>query len=105
MAQIGSRVEQSRAERSEKQCRPRSIAPAGQSTQMIVGATATPDAAILATAAQLYDDSGCGGFTIPPIARFLDADGRLPGQLSAVDSRASAVSGRLADAVLWLRRR
>ncbi|HUQ03376.1 MAG TPA: putative DNA modification/repair radical SAM protein [Kofleriaceae bacterium] len=34
---------------------PRAFAPAGQSTQMIVGATPTPDAAILRTAASLYE--------------------------------------------------
>jgi putative DNA modification/repair radical SAM protein len=40
------------AERIEE--RPAAFAPAGQSTQMIVGATPTPDAAILETASALY---------------------------------------------------
>jgi putative DNA modification/repair radical SAM protein len=35
--------------------RPRKRMPAGQSTQMVVGATPTPDARILGTAVQLYD--------------------------------------------------
>lgn len=34
--------------------RPQAFAPAGQSTQMIIGATPTPDASILATSAHLY---------------------------------------------------
>src|SRR5213595_4250810 len=37
-----------------KRARPPRFAPAGQSTQMIVGADATGDGAILATSAQLY---------------------------------------------------
>ena len=40
--------------RTENEAAPARFAPAGQSTQMIVGATGTPDAVILATAADLY---------------------------------------------------
>ncbi|WP_233601513.1 hypothetical protein [Corallococcus sp. AB038B] len=53
MKEISARVEQSRAERQESPKAPK-FAPAGQSTQMIVGATSTPDAAILDTANRLY---------------------------------------------------
>jgi putative DNA modification/repair radical SAM protein len=54
MQEISTRVEQSKAEREESPQAPK-FAPSGQSTQMIVGATATPDAAILGTASQLYE--------------------------------------------------
>ncbi|HYO65888.1 MAG TPA: putative DNA modification/repair radical SAM protein [Archangium sp.] len=53
MREIHVRVEQSKAERQESPKAPR-FAPAGQSTQMLVGATPTPDAVILDTAHQLY---------------------------------------------------
>ncbi|MCY1030294.1 putative DNA modification/repair radical SAM protein [Corallococcus sp. BB11-1] len=53
MKEISARVEQSKAERMESPKAPK-FAPAGQSTQMIVGATPTPDAAILDTASRLY---------------------------------------------------
>ncbi|RYD75810.1 MAG: putative DNA modification/repair radical SAM protein [Verrucomicrobiaceae bacterium] len=50
---IKSRIEQSKAERKESPRAP-SFAPAGQSTQMIVGATPTNDSAILEQASSLY---------------------------------------------------
>jgi putative DNA modification/repair radical SAM protein len=53
MRGIRDRVEQAKAEREESPLAPR-FAPAGQSTQMIVGATPTPDAVILDTASNLY---------------------------------------------------
>jgi putative DNA modification/repair radical SAM protein len=53
MRGIRDRVEQAKAEREESPQAPR-FAPAGQSTQMIVGATPTPDATILDTASTLY---------------------------------------------------
>ena len=54
MTQLGSRIARARAERAESENAP-AFAPAGQSTQMIVGATASTDATILATASRLYD--------------------------------------------------
>lgn len=53
MAQLRARIDQAREERAESTAAP-VFAPAGQSTQMIVGATPTPDATILATASALY---------------------------------------------------
>ncbi|RYE93214.1 MAG: putative DNA modification/repair radical SAM protein, partial [Myxococcales bacterium] len=44
-----------RQEEAFDEGRPRSFLPAGQVTQMMIGATPTPDAVILATAARLYD--------------------------------------------------
>jgi putative DNA modification/repair radical SAM protein len=48
MGQIGERIAEAKAER-------RRFSPAGQSTQVIVGADETTDAALLATSALLYD--------------------------------------------------
>lgn len=53
MSVIKNRIEQSTAERKESKKAP-SFAPAGQSTQMIVGATPATDTTILAQAADLY---------------------------------------------------
>ncbi len=53
MAVIRNRIDQSKAERKESAKAP-VFAPAGQSTQMIVGATPTADRAILAQASTLY---------------------------------------------------
>ncbi|WP_238312758.1 putative DNA modification/repair radical SAM protein [Methylobacterium organophilum] len=51
MAQIGERIVQAKAEK-------RRFSPAGQSTQVIVGADATTDAAFIGRSAQLYDQLG-----------------------------------------------
>ena len=51
MGQIGERITQARAER-------RRFSPAGQSTQVIVGADATDDAALIAKSAALYRSFG-----------------------------------------------
>jgi putative DNA modification/repair radical SAM protein len=53
MSQMGERIARAKAERAERAKAP-SYAPAGQSTQLIVGATESPDATILATASHLY---------------------------------------------------
>jgi putative DNA modification/repair radical SAM protein len=56
MTQIRVRVAENRAERRKRNTdvKPPPFAPAGQSTQMIVGATPTADAVILQTASDLY---------------------------------------------------
>jgi putative DNA modification/repair radical SAM protein len=54
MTTIKAKVDESRAERKKSTLAP-IFAPAGQSTQMIVGATATPDSAILSTSSDLYE--------------------------------------------------
>ncbi len=55
MTVIQKRIEQSKAERKESAKAP-SFAPAGQSTQMIVGATPADDRTILAQASSLYGE-------------------------------------------------
>ena len=55
MGVIGARIREAKAERRES-AKAAPFAPAGQSTQMIVGATPTPDRAILEQASSLYKE-------------------------------------------------
>jgi putative DNA modification/repair radical SAM protein len=55
------------------------FAPAGQSTQMVIGATPTPDAAILATAADLYGKQRLRRVYYSAYSPTPHADARLPG--------------------------
>lgn len=59
---------------------PRRFAPAGQSTQMIVGATATTDAEILGTASVLYDRFRLRRVYYTAYSPTQRADARLPAQ-------------------------
>ena len=54
MREVKTRVDEAVASRKVSRRAPK-FAPAGQSTQMVVGATDTPDARIIETAARLYD--------------------------------------------------
>src|SRR5690606_19773124 len=56
------------------------FAPAGQSTQMIVGATATPDLEILKTAASLYEGPRLRRVYYSAYSPIPHADARLPGK-------------------------
>jgi putative DNA modification/repair radical SAM protein len=58
--------------------KPPAFAPAGQSTQMIVGATATPDAEILATASRLYTKHRLRRVYYSAFSPIPHADDRLP---------------------------
>ena len=92
-------------ERARLQARRRRFAPAGQSTQMIVGADATPTRRSSRERRTLYARvSACGASITRRSARSRDARAQLPVQAPAAGARASAVSGRLADALLRLRR-
>ncbi|MGC4007067.1 MAG: putative DNA modification/repair radical SAM protein [Pirellulales bacterium] len=53
MGELKSRIDDAQSEK-RKFAKAPAFAPAGQSTQLIVGATPTPDAAILSTASELY---------------------------------------------------
>jgi putative DNA modification/repair radical SAM protein len=56
------------------------FAPAGQSTQMIVGATDTPDAQVLQTAAELYQNHALRRVYYSAFSPIPHADARLPGK-------------------------
>jgi putative DNA modification/repair radical SAM protein len=76
MDQIYDRVREARAERTSRYAR--SFAPAGQTTQMVVGATASTDAQILATASRLYDAYGLRRVYYSGFSPYPQADSRLP---------------------------
>ena len=86
-----------------KRARPPRFAPAGQSTQMIVGADAADDRAILATSAHALR-------RLPAAARLLlgvqpdpRRRARAAAERAAAAARAPPLPGRLADALLRLR--
>ena len=83
MAQIQEGVEEARAERSGRRSTP-SFAPAGQSTQMVIGATPSTDAVILSTAAHLYQQSGLKRVYYSAFSPYPHADPRLPLQAPAL---------------------
>ena len=77
MREIRERVDEAKAERAKSKQAPR-FAPAGQSTQMIVGATPTTDQTILETAAQLYSQYGLRRVYYSAYSPIPHADARLP---------------------------
>src|SRR4051812_21247079 len=79
MTQIGVRVAESKAMRAESKKAP-AYAPAGQSTQMIVGATPSTDATIISTASHLYRTHKLRRVYYSAFSPIPHADGRLPGQ-------------------------
>ncbi|HEY0709057.1 MAG TPA: putative DNA modification/repair radical SAM protein [Polyangia bacterium] len=64
----------------ERRSSPRapSFAPAGQTTQLVVGATASNDATVLTTAQRLYDDHRLKRVYYTAFSPFPSADARLP---------------------------
>jgi putative DNA modification/repair radical SAM protein len=78
MTQIGVRVLRSQGERRESQEAP-AYAMAGQSTQMIVGATPSNDATIIATASDLYARHKLRRVYYSAFSPIPHADDRLPG--------------------------
>src|SRR5688572_1969340 len=79
MKQIGVRVAESKAMRQESPKAP-VYAPAGQSTQMIIGATLSSDATIISTASTLYSKHRLRRVYYSAFSPIPHADGRLPGQ-------------------------
>ena len=74
---IKTRIEQGKAERKESRKAPQ-FAPAGQSTQMIVGATATPDRDILERASSLYQKQRLKRVYYSAFSPIPDASSKLP---------------------------
>lgn len=74
---IRDRITQSKSERRESR-KAQSFAPAGQSTQMIVGATETPDATILAQASSLYAKQKLRRVYYSAFSPIPDASSKLP---------------------------
>ncbi len=83
MAQIQEGVQAASAETSRRHSAP-SFAPAGQSTQMVIGATPSTDAVILSTAAHLYQRYGLKRVYYSAFSPYPHADPRLPLQAPAL---------------------
>ncbi len=79
MSEIQTRIE-SRRDDERAGFRPPPFAPAGQSTQMIVGATPTADSEILATSRQLYEQKKLRRVYYSAYSPIPHADSRLPAQ-------------------------
>jgi putative DNA modification/repair radical SAM protein len=77
MGQIQEGVQAARTEHSHRRPAP-SYAPAGQSTQMVIGATPSTDAVILSTAAHLYKAYGHKRVYYSAFSPYPHADPRLP---------------------------
>jgi predicted DNA-binding helix-hairpin-helix protein len=77
MAQIRDRRDEAVAAKKETPAAPR-FAPAGQSTQMVVGASESPDSAILQTASDLYGRHHLRRVYYTAFSPFPKADPRLP---------------------------
>lgn len=75
MEQMGERIAESREETSRHA---RRFAPAGQSTQVIVGADATNDADMLAASANLYDSYGLARVYYSAFSPIPEASNALP---------------------------
>ena len=77
MDRIKARILQSKAERKESAKAPE-FAPGGQSTQMIVGATPTSDAAVLDQASSMYRQHGLRRVYYSAFSPIPDASTKLP---------------------------
>lgn len=79
MEEIRERVAEAKADRAKGLHAP-SFAPAGQSTQMIVGATPTPDREVLDTSSRLYREQRLRRVYYSAFSPIPHADARLPSQ-------------------------
>ena len=98
MGRMRLRIDEARADRKG----PR-FAPAGQSTQVIIGADASTDRDILGMSTNLYGSYGLKRVYYSAFSPIPDASAALPAGPRAAGPRAPAVSGGLADALLRLR--
>jgi putative DNA modification/repair radical SAM protein len=83
MSQLEARIRQAKVEQRESARAP-SFAPAGQSTQMIVGATPSSDATILTAASHLYRAHRLRRIYYSAFSPIPHGDSRLPGQAAPV---------------------
>lgn len=79
MAEIRERIDETKADKAVGFSVPK-FAPAGQSTQMIVGATSTPDGVILRTASELYQGHRLRRVYYSAYSPIPHADASLPGK-------------------------
>jgi putative DNA modification/repair radical SAM protein len=98
MARLRGKLDEAKPDKVVK-AKPPKFAPAGQSTQMIIGADKADDAAILTRAAGLYSGYRLKRVYYSAFSPIPDASSRLP-LAAPADARASALPGRLADPLL-----
>lgn len=79
MNDIKTRIDETKSDQ-KKGLRPPRFAPAGQSTQMIVGASPTPDLEVLKTASELYNGQHLRRVYYSAYSPIPHADARLPGK-------------------------
>jgi predicted DNA-binding helix-hairpin-helix protein len=79
MGQVCARVRQARYERRTSRQAP-NFAPAGQSTQMVIGATPSTDGEILRTSSDLYANFKLRRVYYSAFSPIPQADGRLPSE-------------------------
>lgn len=79
MSAVRERIDERTADR-KRGLRPPKFTPAGQSTQMVIGATETPDSSILATASSLYKKQKLRRVYYSAYSPIPFADSRLPPQ-------------------------
>ena len=77
MQQVKARLEEAKAEKGKSKFAPR-FAPAGQTTQMIVGATPSPDRQLLSASSNLYRKHRLRRIYYSAYSPIPDADARLP---------------------------
>ncbi len=99
MSGIATAIAENREDRKRLKHTPR-FAPAGQSTQMIIGADPTPDVDILNRSVDLYGTHRLKRVYYSAYSPILGWNGRAASGTRAADARASALSGRLAHPLL-----
>ena len=77
MTEIRERIDEAKSE-ARKNAKAPAFAPAGQSTQMIVGASDTSNAVILKRATSLYDHQKLRRVYYSAFSRIPDASAKLP---------------------------
>ena len=106
MGDLRWRIEEGKeARKTAKVHKPPKFAPAGQSTQMIVGADGADDRAILLASDNLYGNYRLRRVYYSGFSPIPDASSKLPLQAPPLATRTSPVPGRLVAALLRIRRR
>ena len=90
---------------TEAKAEKRRFAPAGQSTQVIVGADDTTDASVLAASVRLYDNYDLRRVYYSAFSPIPEPSVGAPDQAAAAPAREPPLPGRLAAALLRLQRR
>lgn len=101
---VEAREDRAKVERAGAPRKPIAFAPAGQATQMIVGATSATDADVLQTSAMLYTRQLIKRVFYSAFSPIPDATAFAAAGRATAVARTPPLSGGLADALLWVRR-